>query len=177
MCAPETGDAGSQGVSVLLHPWGPPGTARKQHVRPAQVDVTGAYDALPQDRLAEVVANVLRPHENTYCLRRYAVVRRTAQGHVRRSFKRHVRAMGRVLPDEGVSCGRVRAVGLPTLPQPQKWSHALTAATSESHPVGRCLLLYLSRSRAPGMPAAAGLMSLPTPRGSLAWPEAMLRAE
>uniref|UniRef100_A0A8C7C5B1 Telomerase reverse transcriptase n=1 Tax=Neovison vison TaxID=452646 RepID=A0A8C7C5B1_NEOVI len=54
------------------------------------VDVTGAYDALPQDRLAEVVANVLRPHENTYCLRRYAVVRRTAQGHVRRSFKRHV---------------------------------------------------------------------------------------
>ncbi|XP_044945166.1 telomerase reverse transcriptase isoform X3 [Mustela putorius furo] len=55
-----------------------------------KVDVTGAYDALPQDRLAEVVANVLRPHENTYCLRRYAVVRRTAQGHVRRSFKRHV---------------------------------------------------------------------------------------
>ncbi|XP_045855832.1 telomerase reverse transcriptase isoform X2 [Meles meles] len=63
-----------------------------------KVDVTGAYDALPQDRLAEVVANVLRPHENTYCLRRYAVVRRTAQGHVRRSFRRHVSTFTDLLP-------------------------------------------------------------------------------
>ncbi|XP_004411687.1 PREDICTED: telomerase reverse transcriptase isoform X2 [Odobenus rosmarus divergens] len=55
-----------------------------------KVDVTGAYDALPQDRLVEVIANVIRPQENTYCVRQYAVVRRTAQGHVRKSFKRHV---------------------------------------------------------------------------------------
>ncbi|XP_034513001.1 telomerase reverse transcriptase [Ailuropoda melanoleuca] len=55
-----------------------------------KVDVTGAYDALPQDRLVEVIANVIRPQENTYCMRQYAVVRRTAQGHVRKSFKRHV---------------------------------------------------------------------------------------
>ncbi|XP_027945813.1 telomerase reverse transcriptase isoform X3 [Eumetopias jubatus] len=54
-----------------------------------KVDVTGAYDALPQDRLVEVIANVIRPQENTYCVRQYAVVRRTAQGHVRKSFKRH----------------------------------------------------------------------------------------
>ncbi|XP_047704415.1 telomerase reverse transcriptase isoform X3 [Prionailurus viverrinus] len=54
-----------------------------------KVDVTGAYDALPQDKLVEVIANVIRPQENTYCVRQYAVVQRTAQGHVRKSFKRH----------------------------------------------------------------------------------------
>ncbi|XP_030188978.1 telomerase reverse transcriptase isoform X9 [Lynx canadensis] len=55
-----------------------------------KVDVTGAYDALPQDKLVEVIANVIRPQENTYCVRQYAVVQRTAQGRVRKSFKRHV---------------------------------------------------------------------------------------
>ncbi|XP_057565963.1 telomerase reverse transcriptase isoform X5 [Hippopotamus amphibius kiboko] len=55
-----------------------------------KVDVAGAYDALPQDRLVEVVANVIRPHENSYCVRQYAVVRRAARGHVRKSFKTHV---------------------------------------------------------------------------------------
>lgn len=52
--------------------------------------MAGAYDALPQDRLAEVIANVIRPHENLYCVRQYAVVQRAARGHVRKSFKRHV---------------------------------------------------------------------------------------
>lgn len=56
-----------------------------------QVDVMGAYDALPQDRLVEVIANVLQPQEHTYCLRQYAVVQRTARGRIRKSFKRHVR--------------------------------------------------------------------------------------
>ncbi|KAJ8791129.1 hypothetical protein J1605_020799 [Eschrichtius robustus] len=66
-----------------------------------KVDVAGAYDALPQDRLAEVIANVIRPHENSYCVRQYAVVQRTARGHVRKSFKRHVSPTG----------GRVRCCG------------------------------------------------------------------
>ncbi|KAM7147543.1 telomerase reverse transcriptase [Molossus nigricans] len=55
-----------------------------------KVDVMGAYDALPQDRLVEVIANIVKPQEHTYCLRQYAVVQRTARGHIRRSFKRHV---------------------------------------------------------------------------------------
>ncbi|XP_036775976.2 telomerase reverse transcriptase isoform X1 [Manis pentadactyla] len=55
-----------------------------------KVDVMGAYDALPQDRLVEVIASVIRPQENTYCVRQYAVVRRTARGHVHKAFKRHV---------------------------------------------------------------------------------------
>ncbi|XP_015980177.2 telomerase reverse transcriptase isoform X2 [Rousettus aegyptiacus] len=55
-----------------------------------KVDVTGAYDALPQDRLEEVVASVIRPREHTYCVRQYAVLQRTAHGHVRKSFKRQV---------------------------------------------------------------------------------------
>lgn len=50
----------------------------------------GAYDALPQDRLVEVIAKVIKPQERTYCLRQYAVVQRTARGHIRRSFRRHV---------------------------------------------------------------------------------------
>ncbi|XP_073094402.1 telomerase reverse transcriptase isoform X7 [Manis javanica] len=57
-----------------------------------KVDVMGAYDALPQDRLVEVIASVIRPQENTYCVRQYAVVRRTARGHVRKAFKRHMMA-------------------------------------------------------------------------------------
>ncbi|KAK1345260.1 hypothetical protein QTO34_013970 [Cnephaeus nilssonii] len=55
-----------------------------------KVDVMGAYDALPQDRLVEVIAHVIKPQEHTYCLRQYAVVQRTAHGRVRKSFKRHV---------------------------------------------------------------------------------------
>ena len=53
----------------------------------------GAYDALPQDKLAEVIANVLQPQENTYCVRHCAMVR-TARGRMRKSFKRHVRPTG-----------------------------------------------------------------------------------
>ncbi|ELR57435.1 Telomerase reverse transcriptase, partial [Bos mutus] len=58
-----------------------------------KVDVVGAYDALPQDKLAEVIANVLQPQENTYCVRHCAMVR-TARGRMRKSFKRHVRPTG-----------------------------------------------------------------------------------
>lgn len=64
--------------------------ACRQALLTTQVDVTGAYDALPQDRLLEVVANVIRPHESTYCVRQCAVLRRTARGHVRKSFQTHV---------------------------------------------------------------------------------------
>nr|XP_031298479.1 telomerase reverse transcriptase isoform X1 [Camelus dromedarius] len=66
---------------------------RARHPAPplyfVKVDVTGAYDALPQDRLVEVIAKVIRPQESTYCVRRYAVVQRATRGHVRKSFKRH----------------------------------------------------------------------------------------
>ncbi|XP_053449439.1 telomerase reverse transcriptase isoform X2 [Nycticebus coucang] len=67
---------------------------RAQNVAPAlhfvKVDVVGAYDTIPQARLVEVIASVIKPQENTYCVRRYAVVRRTADGLVRKSFKTHV---------------------------------------------------------------------------------------
>lgn len=55
-----------------------------------QVDVVGAYDTIPQDRLTEVIASIIKP-QNTYCVRRYAVVRKAAHGHVRKTFKSHVR--------------------------------------------------------------------------------------
>nr|XP_040127883.1 telomerase reverse transcriptase isoform X9 [Ictidomys tridecemlineatus] len=54
-----------------------------------KADVTGAYDTIPQDRLVEVIASIIRPPENTYCVRRYAVVQRAAHGRVRKSFRTH----------------------------------------------------------------------------------------
>lgn len=65
----------------------------------------GAYDALPQDRLAEVIANVLQPQENAYCVRHCAVVR-TARGRMWKSFRRHVRPMGPVQCRGAWSVGR-----------------------------------------------------------------------
>lgn len=56
--------------------------------------MTRAYDTLPHDRLLQLVANVIGPPEHTYCMRQYAVVQRSACGHVRKSFKRHVRPKG-----------------------------------------------------------------------------------
>ncbi|XP_008562267.1 PREDICTED: telomerase reverse transcriptase-like, partial [Galeopterus variegatus] len=63
-----------------------------------KVDVTGAYDTIPQDRLVEVIASIMQPPENTYCVRRYAVVQRTAHGHVRKLFRRHVSTLTDLQP-------------------------------------------------------------------------------
>ena len=68
----------------------------------------GAYDALPQDRLAEVVANVLRPQEHTYCVRHCAVVR-AARGRMWKTFRRHVRPWGLCSAGRGLWGGGVRA--------------------------------------------------------------------
>ncbi|KAM5264430.1 telomerase reverse transcriptase [Ctenodactylus gundi] len=63
-----------------------------------KADVSGAYDTIPQDRLAEVVARVLRCPGNTYCVRRYAVVQRAPLGRVRWAFRRHVSTLQDLLP-------------------------------------------------------------------------------
>ncbi|XP_006872442.1 PREDICTED: telomerase reverse transcriptase isoform X2 [Chrysochloris asiatica] len=63
-----------------------------------KVDVTGAYDTIPHNKLVEVVANVIKPQENVYCVRRYAIVQKTAQGYIRKSFKRHVSTLADLLP-------------------------------------------------------------------------------
>ncbi|XP_021573558.1 telomerase reverse transcriptase, partial [Carlito syrichta] len=55
-----------------------------------KMDVVGAYDTIPQDRLTEVITSILRPLEDIYCVRQYAVVQRAAHGHVRKSFKRDI---------------------------------------------------------------------------------------
>lgn len=55
-----------------------------------QVDVTGAYDTLPQDKLLQVVAKALSAWD-TYCERRYAVVWGAPHGHASMAFKTHVR--------------------------------------------------------------------------------------
>ncbi|XP_057645957.1 telomerase reverse transcriptase isoform X1 [Chionomys nivalis] len=58
-----------------------------------KADVTGAFDAIPQEKLMEVVANMIRHPENMYCVRQYAVVQRNRQGQVHKSFRREVSAM------------------------------------------------------------------------------------
>ncbi|XP_050001755.1 telomerase reverse transcriptase isoform X1 [Alexandromys fortis] len=63
-----------------------------------KADVTGAFDAIPQDKLMEVVANMIRHPENMYCVRQYAVVQRNRQGQVHKSFRREVSAMSDFQP-------------------------------------------------------------------------------
>nr|XP_045249441.1 telomerase reverse transcriptase isoform X2 [Macaca fascicularis] len=65
--------------------------------REKRVDVMGAYDSIPQDRLTEVIASIIKP-QNTYCVRRYAVVRKAAHGHVRKTFKSHVSTLTDLQP-------------------------------------------------------------------------------
>ncbi|KAM7325534.1 hypothetical protein ACRRTK_015787 [Alexandromys fortis] len=61
-----------------------------------KADVTGAFDAIPQDKLMEVVANMIRHPENMYCVRQYAVVQRDRQGH--KSFRSKVPTMSDFQP-------------------------------------------------------------------------------
>ncbi|XP_035147706.3 telomerase reverse transcriptase isoform X2 [Callithrix jacchus] len=62
-----------------------------------KVDVTGAYDTIPQDKLAEVIASIIRP-QATYCVRQYAVLQKAAHGHVRKAFKSHVSTLTDLQP-------------------------------------------------------------------------------
>ncbi|XP_034379439.1 telomerase reverse transcriptase isoform X2 [Arvicanthis niloticus] len=63
-----------------------------------KADVTGAYDTIPQDKLLEVVANIIRHSESMYCMRQYAVVRRDSQGQVHKSFRRQVSTLSDFQP-------------------------------------------------------------------------------
>ncbi|XP_062067966.1 telomerase reverse transcriptase [Lepus europaeus] len=66
-----------------------------------KVDVTGAFDAIPQDRLVAVIGGIIGHPERTYCVRRFAVVRRAARGHVHKSFKTHVSTLEDLQPYMG----------------------------------------------------------------------------
>ncbi|XP_074063548.1 telomerase reverse transcriptase isoform X2 [Macrotis lagotis] len=64
-----------------------------------KADVTGAYDALPHDKLIEVISSIIKPEEKkVYCIRRYAVVWKNAYGNIQKSFKRHVSTYKDALP-------------------------------------------------------------------------------
>ncbi|XP_006990067.2 telomerase reverse transcriptase isoform X1 [Peromyscus maniculatus bairdii] len=66
-----------------------------------KADVTGAYDAIPQDKLVEVVGNMIRHSKNTYCIRQYAVVRKGCQGQVYKSFRKQVSTLSDLQPYMG----------------------------------------------------------------------------
>ncbi|XP_043364430.1 telomerase reverse transcriptase isoform X5 [Dermochelys coriacea] len=56
-----------------------------------KADVTGAYDTIPHDKLVEVVSQILDPEKRTvYCIRRYAVIKITMSGQIRKYYRRHV---------------------------------------------------------------------------------------
>ncbi|XP_038626216.1 LOW QUALITY PROTEIN: telomerase reverse transcriptase [Tachyglossus aculeatus] len=64
-----------------------------------KADVTGAYDTIPHDKLVEVISRILKPEEETvYCIQRYAVIQKTANGSVRKTFRRHVSTLKDFLP-------------------------------------------------------------------------------
>ncbi|XP_021089916.1 telomerase reverse transcriptase isoform X1 [Mesocricetus auratus] len=66
-----------------------------------KADVTGAYDAIPQDKLVEVIANMIRHPDNSYCIRQYAVVQRDRQGQIHKSFRRQVSTLSDLQPHMG----------------------------------------------------------------------------
>lgn len=63
--------------------------------------MTGAYDAIPQDKLVEIVANIIRRSESMYCIRQYAVVQKDSQGQVHKSFRRQVSTLSDLQPYMG----------------------------------------------------------------------------
>uniref|UniRef100_A0A8C3TCS5 Telomerase reverse transcriptase n=1 Tax=Chelydra serpentina TaxID=8475 RepID=A0A8C3TCS5_CHESE len=61
------------------------------HFYYVKADVTGAYDTIPHDKLVEVVSQILGPEKRTvYCIRRYAVIKITMSGQIRKYYRRHV---------------------------------------------------------------------------------------
>lgn len=56
-----------------------------------QADVTGAYDTIPHEKLVEVVSQILAPEKRTvYCIRRYAMIKITMNGQIRKYYRRQV---------------------------------------------------------------------------------------
>ncbi|XP_074841572.1 telomerase reverse transcriptase [Carettochelys insculpta] len=56
-----------------------------------KADVTGAYDAIPHDKLVEVVSQIVDPEKRTiYCIRRYAVIKINMSGQIKKYYRRHV---------------------------------------------------------------------------------------
>uniref|UniRef100_A0A8C4WT73 Telomerase reverse transcriptase n=1 Tax=Eptatretus burgeri TaxID=7764 RepID=A0A8C4WT73_EPTBU len=64
-----------------------------------KVDVEGAYDSIPRQKVFEVVSNLLESGKhNTYLKRRYASIWATSQGSLRRSFTQNVSTLKDFLP-------------------------------------------------------------------------------
>ncbi|XP_067413510.1 telomerase reverse transcriptase isoform X2 [Emydura macquarii macquarii] len=56
-----------------------------------KADVTGAYDTIPHEKLVEVVSQILAPEKRTvYCIRRYAMIKITMNGQIRKYYRRQV---------------------------------------------------------------------------------------
>ncbi|XP_060047103.1 telomerase reverse transcriptase isoform X9 [Erinaceus europaeus] len=63
-----------------------------------KVDVSGAFDALPRDKLLQVVARALRPRRSSYFVRHYALVPGARAGQPQRAFRSHVCALAELRP-------------------------------------------------------------------------------
>ncbi|NWV55065.1 TERT transcriptase, partial [Daphoenositta chrysoptera] len=70
------------------------------HFYCVKTDVSKAYDAIPHNKLVEVISRVLKPERRTvYCIRRYAVVMVTQSGKAKRRYRRHVSTYKDFMPD------------------------------------------------------------------------------
>uniref|UniRef100_A0A8D1T193 Telomerase reverse transcriptase n=1 Tax=Sus scrofa TaxID=9823 RepID=A0A8D1T193_PIG len=94
-----------------------------------------------KDRLLEVVANVIRPHESTYCVRQCAVLRRTARGHVRKSFQTHVSTFADLQPYMRQFVAHLQATG------PLRDAVVIEQSCSLNEAGSRLLELFLSLLR------------------------------
>ncbi|NWW20894.1 TERT transcriptase, partial [Falcunculus frontatus] len=70
------------------------------HFYCVKTDVSRAYDAIPHNKLVEVISRVLKPEKRTvYCIRRYAVIMVTPSGKAKRLYRRHVSTFKDFMPD------------------------------------------------------------------------------
>uniref|UniRef100_A0A803WGX2 Telomerase reverse transcriptase n=1 Tax=Ficedula albicollis TaxID=59894 RepID=A0A803WGX2_FICAL len=70
------------------------------HFYCVKADLSRAFDAIPHNKLVEVISRVLKPEKRTvYCIRRYAVIMITPSGKARRLYRRHVSTFKDFMPD------------------------------------------------------------------------------
>ncbi|KAJ8286486.1 hypothetical protein GJAV_G00039760 [Gymnothorax javanicus] len=85
------------GVQDIHRVLGPFAAVQKDHLRPlyfVKVDVSGAYDSLPHDKLLEVVSEVFSPVlDELFMVRRYAQVWADSSQTLRKVFRRQARTL------------------------------------------------------------------------------------
>ncbi|XP_015212308.2 telomerase reverse transcriptase isoform X1 [Lepisosteus oculatus] len=94
------------GLQDIYRVWGDFAVKNKAQNLPAlpkyfvKVDIAGAFDSLPHEKLLEVVSSVLKPvMDQEYCIRRYAQIWADSNEGLKKNFRRHATTLGDLLPN------------------------------------------------------------------------------